>query len=275
MYGPVLQKVTKDPHLYFINMCTRQSSSNSNLTCFDSHGATIRSFACQRTTNGYAVNLGSTLGFGPPENETQLGLIVTFTDGKHSSGCALNGHSYRSTKLSMVCDPSAGRGEPEAPEDQTVEFPHHTCQYNFIWRSLYACPLCTELDHYVVPGECSNQTRTREIHYVWNAPKMCHDGFPLPETKIESCTPARGGVAEATWYTTPAFLISVIVVGSLCFILIVAWSLVKYYKYRKLYEAYAQLDRDRGMAPEQFDGFPTDLELELDETPLPSLGGRL
>jgi hypothetical protein len=87
--------------------------------------------------------------------------------------------------------------------------------------------------------------------------------------------------AEQEWYTTPAFLISVIVVSSLICVLAVAWSFVKYYKYRKLYEAYAQLDRERGVEPTSFDGFPTDLELELEnahntehayDTPMPSVG---
>ena len=69
----------------------------------------------------------------------------------------------RSSSLEMICDPFAGIGEPETAGDHTVEYPTHTCQYHFEWRSLYACPLCEEEDMMVFKGACSNVTRTREV----------------------------------------------------------------------------------------------------------------
>jgi len=278
MYGQILQKFPEsDGHLYFLNMCTRQTSLNANLTCFDHNGDAIKSFACQRTNHGYAVNLGSTIGFGPSETRDGLGLTVTFSHGKHSSGCEKNGHPYRSTKIAMRCDPYAGIGQPETPADSPVEYPSHTCQYHFIWNSLYACPLCTESDHNIVKGDCNNETGTRTIMHVWNNPKLCHDGFQLPEEEVEECevitaNGARSAGSDLPWYKTPTFLISVIILGSIVLLATVAWSLIKYYKYRKLYEAYAQLDRDRGGGHDSFDTIPSSYDLELDDAPaLPSV----
>jgi len=264
MYSTVQQYPRDDGHIYFLNMCTRQTDFNANLTCFDHNQKPINSFACQRTTHGYAVDLGSTIGFSAPrgfsKDHTILGITVTFTHGKHSSGCdrETNGaHALRSTEVAMICDPFAGVGSPESPATQPVEFPAHTCTYHFEWRSLYACPLCTQDDYEAITGACTNSTNSREVHYMWKSPRMCHGGVALPPVSVEFCTPHGDG----PWYTSPGFLITVMAVGGLCCLAAGGYGLLKYYKYRKLYEAYAQLDRNRGTDPDDF-AMPMDFELE-------------
>jgi len=235
MYGPVLQSFPgSDGHLYFINMCSRQTHVNANLTCFDMHGAPIRSFACQRTTHGYAVDLGSTIGFADHKDENTLGLTVHLTHGKHSNGCALNGHPYRSVEIDMQCDPDGGVGEPMSPEKTAVEYPLTTCQYHFVWRSLYACPVCTEADRLTVKGDCQHNN-TRTVHYNWKPPKMCHGGIILPTDTVQSCSYNAG---EDKWYTSTGFYVGV-VMGGMGALALAVYSLVKYYKYKQLYEAYA------------------------------------
>jgi len=89
---------------------------------------------------------------------------------------------------------------------------------------------------------------------------------------VSPCNP--NGDFEEKWYSSTGFF-ALLGVGGALVLAIAAYSMVKYYKYRQLYEAYAQLDRDRGNEPSTFDSFPSDLELEMedvDNTPMPTLG---
>merc|ERR1712153_9298 len=58
-----------------------------------------------------------------------------------------------------------------------------------------------------------------------------------------------GGLSSDTpWYHKPSFFITIIVLTTTLFAVIVTFALVKYWKVRRLYETYAQLDKERDMS---------------------------
>ena len=141
-------------HAYFINLC---STEHKNATCFDAAGNSIPTFACQQVSGwGFAADLGHVIGYLPADDPA-TGLTVQLTQG--SMGCAATHAGVtvpRSTIISMLCDINAGVGAPRPAYNNTVENPPRSCVYNFIWRSLYACPLCTIEDYEISVSQCSD-----------------------------------------------------------------------------------------------------------------------
>jgi hypothetical protein len=58
------------------------------------------------------------------------------------------------------------------------------CHYEFVWRSVLGCPVCSEHDmgyfitSCIEPEDGSTPYR-RQIFYWLQNPKRCHDGVPL------------------------------------------------------------------------------------------------
>lgn len=175
MYGPVYDGTGFQ---YFINIC---SLKHSNVSCIDEDGNSIDALACQVLNNCPAEetctgkNLGMIAGYYPIDtNLSSHGFVLEYTGGDF--GCDTQ---YRSTNISFICTPDAGVGFPELPDNkEAIEGP--PCHYDFYWRSLYGCPLCTEKDYSYYFTECKDNKRTKK--YYWNEnPKACHDGVALPE----------------------------------------------------------------------------------------------
>uniref|UniRef100_A0A8C9N5Q8 Endosome-lysosome associated apoptosis and autophagy regulator family member 2 n=1 Tax=Serinus canaria TaxID=9135 RepID=A0A8C9N5Q8_SERCA len=59
------------------------------------------------------------------------------------------------------------------------------CTFYFLWESAEACPLCTEQDYHEIEGACKKGFQ--ETLYVWNEPKHCIKGVPLPEKRTSTC----------------------------------------------------------------------------------------
>uniref|UniRef100_A0A8C6YTH8 MRH domain-containing protein n=1 Tax=Nothoprocta perdicaria TaxID=30464 RepID=A0A8C6YTH8_NOTPE len=59
------------------------------------------------------------------------------------------------------------------------------CTFYFVWESAEACPLCTEQDYHEIEGACKKGFQ--ETLYVWNEPKQCIKGVPLPEKRTNTC----------------------------------------------------------------------------------------
>ncbi|XP_010130147.1 PREDICTED: UPF0577 protein KIAA1324-like homolog, partial [Buceros rhinoceros silvestris] len=59
------------------------------------------------------------------------------------------------------------------------------CTFYFVWESAEACPLCTEQDYHEIEGACKKGFQ--ETLYVWNEPKHCIKGVPLPEKRTSTC----------------------------------------------------------------------------------------
>ncbi|KAM4677729.1 endosome/lysosome-associated apoptosis and autophagy regulator family member 2 [Discoglossus pictus] len=91
----------------------------------------------------------------------------------------------RATVISMRCNPTKpGQGDISVPR----MCPAGTCDgcnFYFLWETAEACPLCTENDYQKIEGACKKGMQ--ETHYVWNEPKMCTRGIPLPDKRASAC----------------------------------------------------------------------------------------
>jgi hypothetical protein len=255
MYGPIRDT---SQHDFWINMCSRKTASDRN--CLDTSHNPIESFVCQRTTlsidstsetMGHLIgkNLGDTMGVDYAF-DGGLGLTVNFT---HGLKCHQHGAPNRVTSVDMVCDESAGIGFPE-PYQGTVESGY--CSYRFTWKSVHACPVCSSEHYTEVTSECApdtNGANSRTTTFVKNS--TCNTAsaisFKPKADVIEPCTLNKeggGGDSNTEWYQKPSFFITIIVLTTTLFGVVVTFALVKYWKVRRLYETYAQLDKDRGMS---------------------------
>jgi len=132
------------------------------------------------------MDLGYIQGYLPltnvslAENPTRSGLVMTFTEGSYGCPSGSRPAFPRSTTITFLCNPLAGKGFPVAVEP--VEEPH--CRYNFMWSSLYACPLCTLDDYEVVLGPCVAGYQSK--NYVPKSyPNRCQGGLVPPPERVE------------------------------------------------------------------------------------------
>jgi len=199
LYGPIWD-VTN--HSFFLNPCRRD---HPNRSCIGQDGNPMLTHACQfMPGTGYSYDLGNVMGFMPFENQSaaadpndpaRSGLVMKFTEG--SAGCRDKGISAfpRTTNIYFICDPSAGIGYPEAI--RSVEY--SPCKYQFAWKSLYACPLCTLDDYDLVAGDCE-QTIANVTYVPKSFPNRCHDGLPLPGPETVSCTTITKNCSAGTYF---------------------------------------------------------------------------
>ncbi|XP_052536979.1 endosome/lysosome-associated apoptosis and autophagy regulator family member 2 isoform X2 [Tympanuchus pallidicinctus] len=91
----------------------------------------------------------------------------------------------RATVVTVRCNPNKpDQGELSVPSS----CPAGTCDgctFYFVWESAEACPLCTEQDYHEIEGACKKGFQ--ETLYVWNEPKHCIRGVPLPEKRTSTC----------------------------------------------------------------------------------------
>lgn len=134
-----------------------------------------------------------------------------------------------STFVHLRCDPALDEGEiktemPTLCPDATCD----GCNFNFLWRSLEACPLCTEDDYYSVESGCVDGYVTKK--YIWKSyPKSCVKGVKLPSYTKSPCTDLR-------LYIEIAILAGTVLLVLLCTVMCCLWKKSKKleYKYQKL-----------------------------------------
>ena len=204
MYGPIWDVKN---HGFYLNPC---QVKHNNHSCYDVNGDILPTHACQQLppSLGYAMDLGHIMGFVPfddigaddPEALLRSGARMTFQGGSLGCGSAFSADFEREAHIDFFCDTSAGIfffiyfslsllfiyfsllgiGYPEPLEP--VEY--SDCKYQFVWKSLYACPLCTQDDFYPVYGLCSKGMAT-----VSYQPKhRCHGGYIPPNNEQLPCT---------------------------------------------------------------------------------------
>lgn len=185
------QRLTSGNEQYFLNLCSRNQDNSS---CWDTEHGSLGTFACQNfpPPNPNVIipstNLGSMIGFEAISNPTQ-GLRVLLTQG--SPGCAAT-HSGvkvpRYSNISMICDLTAGVG---SPMPNNIHLANSSCAYNFVWRSLYACPVCTPEDYDVSFTECIKGMKVKTL--IRKSP--CWDPSPVPPVALtcQSCPKDKSG----------------------------------------------------------------------------------
>ncbi|KAI9543026.1 Endosome/lysosome-associated apoptosis and autophagy regulator member 2 [Dissostichus eleginoides] len=104
---------------------------------------------------------------------------------------------YRSTQVTASCDQGRSsvitvRCKPEKSDRGELSVPSSCpagtcdgCTFHFLWESASACPLCTEDDYHRIEGACRGGVQ--ETLFVWNDPKLCTKGVPLPPRSSSPC----------------------------------------------------------------------------------------
>ncbi|ROI15319.1 UPF0577 protein KIAA1324-like [Anabarilius grahami] len=117
-----------------------------------------------------------------PESSRKVPDINFFYRSPQPTASCLNG---RSTVVTLRCSPEkSSRGELTVPS----KCPAGTCngcEFHFLWESSSACPLCTEADYHSIEGACKRGVQ--DTLYVWNEPKLCSKGVPLPNKTSAHC----------------------------------------------------------------------------------------
>eukprot|EP01125_Pyxidicula_operculata_P010801 TRINITY_DN355_c0_g1_i1.p1 TRINITY_DN355_c0_g1~~TRINITY_DN355_c0_g1_i1.p1 ORF type:complete len:1776 (+),score=386.00 TRINITY_DN355_c0_g1_i1:7643-12970(+) len=159
-------------------------------------------------------SLGAYISYQPKEvidvNTSSTASVntfdLTYTDGVNTP----NGCSQVNTTISFYCAPREGKGVPE------VSKVDDKCNPHFVWKSLYACPMCTSDDLIKEPGVCKNGNR--EILYKYK--RACYGA--LPSLTAESCEDVEIGFNTA--------VIAVSVAGTL---LLIGAGVAFYFWYTK------------------------------------------
>ncbi|PNF26538.1 hypothetical protein B7P43_G13959 [Cryptotermes secundus] len=135
----------------------------------------------------------------------------------------------RTTVITLHCDPDQkGEGRIKLP----AKCPDGTCDgcnFNFLWASASACPICTENNYRVVKGECVYGTQT--VHYL--PPTNCIMPSTVPLTKSVRCTthiPLELQIVIAVTVALALFL---------CGLMLYFWKKTQHleYKYMKLVQS--------------------------------------
>eukprot|EP01113_Clastostelium_recurvatum_P039353 TRINITY_DN599_c0_g1_i2.p1 TRINITY_DN599_c0_g1~~TRINITY_DN599_c0_g1_i2.p1 ORF type:complete len:1691 (+),score=310.04 TRINITY_DN599_c0_g1_i2:2107-7179(+) len=114
-----------------------------------------KTHVCINTLGGDVLDGGSLLASVEQYNntETAFDFLITYSGGD-SFGCE-EGANGRELQLGFACDENSGRGSP-----QFLAYSSDTrCTSLFMWRSLYACPLCTANDYVTVYTPCESGVR--------------------------------------------------------------------------------------------------------------------
>uniref|UniRef100_H3AUB7 Endosome-lysosome associated apoptosis and autophagy regulator family member 2 n=1 Tax=Latimeria chalumnae TaxID=7897 RepID=H3AUB7_LATCH len=91
----------------------------------------------------------------------------------------------RTTIITLRCNPLKTGQEAISVPSHCSAGTCDGCTFYFLWESAEACPLCTENDYHEIEGACKGEVK--ETLYVWNEPKLCVNGVPLPKKKTSPC----------------------------------------------------------------------------------------
>ncbi|TNN36329.1 UPF0577 protein-like [Liparis tanakae] len=94
---------------------------------------------------------------------------------------------YRSTQVTASCD----RGRSSVitvrcnPENSCPAGTCDGCTFHFLWESAAGCPRCARDDYHRIEGAC--KSGVQETLFMWNEPKLCAHGAPLPPRSSSPC----------------------------------------------------------------------------------------
>ncbi|XP_029901434.1 UPF0577 protein KIAA1324-like isoform X1 [Myripristis murdjan] len=215
-------KGTKYLHLFNISLCghadKRAAICTDNVTDLSNKDSqsdsaqfvnSVDSFICQSTIipadgRGFRTALASqSISLA----DTFLGATVdTVLDGvnakpelfpENSNDVPDINYFYRSNQATASCDQGRSsvisvRCNPETSEQGELSVPSSCpagtcdgCTFHFLWESASACPRCTEGDYHQIEGACKGGIQ--ETLYVWNEPRLCTKGVPLPSRRSSPC----------------------------------------------------------------------------------------
>ena len=161
--------------------------------------------------------------------------------------------SLYSTVLDLRCDVTAGVGNP-GRESSYTNIMRTSCQYYFVWKSLYACPKCREGAVTRITGECINGTRN--ITYVRSLPCWSEEVIKpstkedcvMPTVTVTVKVPVNGTVAYVVKETNKTNM-ALIGVGVVVIVVLLAVAGFFVYKHRVMkYRYFTVMARNKPMS---------------------------
>lgn len=177
MWGPLPDA---SGNSYFMSVCDKTDRRHM---CHTADGRPVEAFVCQVNAQGVGYGLGDLMAFVPlPGAQSRDGFNLTFT---HGDVCGTG--VVRNVSVAFKCNPDADTGHFAMPAGHAVaEFTQ--CNYEFLWESLFACPVCAAADYVQLVGPCDAARSQQTITYQWRtSPKRCHGGVPLPDPVLRTC----------------------------------------------------------------------------------------
>ncbi|KAK1801314.1 hypothetical protein P4O66_022995, partial [Electrophorus voltai] len=138
----------------------------------------------------------------------------------------------RSTSIRLRCDPTVMALDQISLPRYTAELNCSEgtcdgCSFHFLWRSQYACPLCSERNYQKIVTYCNNGIQ--RTTYVWQQPLQCTGGVTLPAPQVSACV------------TMDFWLKFGVSVGTVAALLLVTISCYFWKRTRKLQYKYSKL----------------------------------
>eukprot|EP01135_Chromosphaera_perkinsii_P012061 Nk52_evm24s2578 gene=Nk52_evmTU24s2578 len=223
------KKENLSPYTYYINVCDKSNLTSvchtvgnkeedkKGLTTYMCRANKVKSTFSGQTKVTKVESIGSSLSSisslfssSDPAKARLLSprdLILKYsteTDDPSCDGVVLS-------KLVLQCDPLAVDTEPVVAKESA-------CEFEFVWKTKYGCPLCTDADLKKVVSKCENKQKS--VYYIWKSEEnLCRDGV-TPETQIVPCS----------WTDITVTDIKYIIAGVGAFVLVVLLTACCLYK---------------------------------------------
>uniref|UniRef100_A0A8C1SPR0 Si:ch211-163l21.8 n=1 Tax=Cyprinus carpio TaxID=7962 RepID=A0A8C1SPR0_CYPCA len=133
----------------------------------------------------------------------------------------------RSASIRLRCDPTVTLKNHVSLPSNCSEGTCDGCSFHFLWRSQYACPLCSERNIKEIVSACIQGIQ--RTTYVWQQPLRCTGGVSLPPQMISACV------------TLDFWLKCGVSIGTVAAILLITISCYFWKRTRKLQYKYSKL----------------------------------
>ncbi|XP_030640294.1 UPF0577 protein KIAA1324 [Chanos chanos] len=174
------------------------------------------------TTESKLDQLSSPKNYFPLESD--LPDVIFHYRARETTQACKNG---RSTYIRLRCDPTVALKDQISLPSKCTEGTCDGCSFHFLWRSKYACPLCSESNYKEIVSACVKGIQ--RTTYVWHQPLRCTGGVSLPPPKVNACV------------TLDFWLKFGVSIGTLAALLLIGISCYFWKRTRKLEYKYSKL----------------------------------
>jgi len=204
---------------WYINPC----SSTVDVEACQRENDPVDGSICLVESNGNVVNNGKLLFFQPNVDPIIVGegFYLSFSGGDQCP----HETAHRMTTIQLLCDSSTESRPALAPL-----FNNNTCEANFVWRTLYGCPVCNDNDYKKTYGDCVSGSQSVVLTRQTNC-----NGPMIIELPTENCS------------LSFKFPIGVVIASGIAFVALLAVAVFVFiknrrisYQYNRLQETYHQ-----------------------------------
>ncbi|XP_059359670.1 endosome/lysosome-associated apoptosis and autophagy regulator 1 [Carassius carassius] len=115
-------------------------------------------------------------------DESELPDVIFYYRSRERTQACKTG---RSASIRLRCAPTVALKNHVSLPSNCSEGTCDGCSFHFLWRSQYACPLCSERNYKEIVSACIQGIQ--RTTYVWQQPLRCTGGVSLPPQKISAC----------------------------------------------------------------------------------------